>query len=132
MKRTLTEKETLSQALINCLTVEYNAGSFERGFNTGLRVAQNLLSAAPETLVGELKATVEIASHEPAVFGEWYKPEKLPEYGKLVLVEPETGKTCTGYVKRYDNSNRWYDHLGNGINPKRWCELPVQEEGLPF
>lgn len=129
MKR-LIDREKYNRALTGC-SIPGDNGIFERGFNTGLNVAWNLLSVMPDELP-EMKATVTIASHEPAVFGEWYKPEKLPEYGKLVLVEPETGKTCTGYAKRYDNSNRWYDHVGNGINPKRWCELPIQEEGLPF
>lgn len=118
--------ENVQRALMSVTTEEIDAGAFERGYNAGIGVAMEMLGFAKAAISNEPEE-----AEEPAEFGVWHKPARMrPKYGEIVLVEPESGHTCTGYVHRYDNCDRWYDHVGNGINPKRWCYLPIQiQEG---
>ena len=127
MKR-LINGETYNRALTGCSIPDDN-GTFERGFNAGLNVAWNLLSVMPDELP-EMKATVTIASHEPAVFGEWYKPDECkPDAGRVVLAEFVSGGM---FLVFFDKMNDVWRHNTSGENTApiaRWCYLP---EGLPF
>lgn len=130
MKR-LIDGEKYNRALTSC-SIPGENGIFERGFNAGLNVAWNLLSVMPDELP-EMKATVTVASHEPAVFGEWYKPEeKNPETGKDVLVELENDHGVMAVWHYNEVSKAWFEAV-SGIKRSapiaRWCYLP---EGLPF